>query len=142
MRVKNTFKFVFISLCLLSACSGLSDYEVELPGDFSIVHTSEDQVTISPKISEGSWDSAVVPAKVLEVGWDKNFILAKQVDLVDDPENPNNTEIPNENTYYYWIIVIRTGEIIGPLNEENFANKKSELNISKDIKLKTIEDIR
>ncbi|MGE7187121.1 DUF3997 domain-containing protein [Peribacillus sp. NPDC006672] len=145
MRFKRVFKFVFISLyfyCLLAACSGLSDYEVELPGNFSIVSTSQHQVTISPKIGEGSWDSAVVPAKVVEVGWDKNFILAKQVDLVDDPENPNNYEIPDKDTSHYWIIDIGTGVITGPLDEQNFADKKSELSISKDIKLKNVDDIR
>ncbi|WP_185147981.1 DUF3997 domain-containing protein [Peribacillus simplex] len=145
MRLKNGFKFIFIFLCfycLLAGCSGLSDYEVDLPGSYSIVSTSEHQVTISPKIGEGSWDSAVVPAKVVEVGWDKNFILAKQVDLVDDPENPNNYEIPDKDTSHYWIIDIGTGVITGPLDEQNFADKKSELSISKDIKLKNVDDIR
>lgn len=145
MGVKNTFKFVFISLyfyCLLAACSGLTDYEVELPGNFSIVSTSEHLVTISPKENEGSWGSAVVPAKVVEVGWDKNFILAKQVDLVDDPEIANNTVIPDMDTSHYWIIETGTEVITGPLDEQSFTDKKTELSISKDIKLKAVEDIR
>ncbi|WP_157805836.1 DUF3997 domain-containing protein [Bacillus sp. mrc49] len=145
MRLTSGLKYIFIFLCFycsLAGCSGLSDYEVDLPGSYSIVSTSEHQVTISPKISEGSWDSAAVPVKVVEVGWDKNFILAKQVVLLDDPENTNNTEIPATENYHYWIIDIKTGVVTGPLDEQNFVDKKSELSISKDIKLKNVEDIR
>ncbi len=41
-------------LLLLTGCAGLGDYDIDLPGDYSIVRTTAHNVTIAPKEGECS----------------------------------------------------------------------------------------
>ncbi|MDM5154994.1 DUF3997 domain-containing protein [Bacillus sp. DX1.1] len=135
------FKMSVISLLLLTGCAGVSDYDVDLPGDYSIVRSSAHNVTIAPKEGSGGWGSAVIPTKVTEVAWDKNYIIAKQVDLKQDPKN-KNYHIPNKQNYHYWILDIKTGKVTGPLDDESLKEKRTEFKISNDVFLNEIEKIK
>lgn len=130
-----------ISIVLLTGCSGASDYEVDLPGNYSIVRTSAHQVIIAPKTSQDSWDSAIIPAKVTEVGWNKTYMIAKQINLINDLESSNGYEIPDEQDAHFWIIQLETGKVTGPMDYSALTKKKEELQIAKDIVLKKVEDL-
>ncbi|MGW6379949.1 DUF3997 domain-containing protein [Peribacillus butanolivorans] len=131
-----------ISLLLFSGCAGLSDYDVDLPGKYSIVRTSAHNVFIAPKEGEGRWGSPIIPTEVTEIAWDENYIMAKQVELKEDPESENGYEIPDEESYHFWIVEIETGKATGPLDEQSFMEKRSELKIADDIILKDVYDIK
>ncbi|PQD93653.1 hypothetical protein CYL18_18785 [Pradoshia eiseniae] len=129
-----------ISLLFLTGCPGASDYDIDLPDNYSIVRTSANEVTIAPKTSKDSWGSTIIPAKVTEVGWDDQYIIAKQINI--DSESSNGSGIPDEQEYHFWIIQIKTGEVTGPLDDLSLTKKKEEYRISNDIVLKKIEDLK
>lgn len=126
----------------MTGCPGASDYDVELPGNYSIVRSSAHEVKIAPKISEGLWGEAVIPAKVIEAGWNDEYIIVKQVELIKDPKSNNGMEIPDEKSFQFWIIEIKNGKAMGPLDDEDFTKKKQEYQISDDVILKNIKDLK
>lgn len=145
MFSKRRFYYLVLTVyssLLLTGCAGLADYSLDLPESYSIVRTSAHQVTIARKTSESSWGSDVIPAKITEAAWDHHYILAKQLGLMDDPSSSNSYQIPNNEDIHFWIVEIKSGKVFGPLDEENFAEKKKELGISKSVKLKEIEDLK
>ncbi|WP_282942172.1 DUF3997 domain-containing protein [Paenibacillus sp. RC67] len=129
-----------MTFLLTSGCAGLGDYDISLPGGYSVVRTSAHQVTISRQVSEGVWGERVVPAKVVQIAWDERYILAKQVGLMNDPMRTNSSyQIPDESVVGYWIIDIQTDETRGPMTEEDFAARRKQDGISDSLILKTIQ---
>lgn len=144
MPKKQSFYYVImvpLSLLLLTGCPGVADYSVDLPGNFSVVRTSAHQVTIA-QMSDTMWGENIIPIKVTEVAWDDKYIVAKQLGLKKDPNSTNGYVIPNVDDVHFWIVAYQTGEVFGPLEEESFSEKKRQLNISEDVVLKKIEDLR
>ena len=135
---------VFFYLTILSGCGGSSgaNFDLDLPGNYSIVSTSAQKVFISPKIGDNHWGPEVIPVKIIEVAWDDNYILAKQLGLVNDPDRNDGSQIPDNKDVNFWILEIGSGKVFGPLDELNFIEKKTELGVSKSVILKKIEDLR
>lgn len=50
--------------------------------------------------------------------------------------------IPYKEKVNFWILEIKTGKVNGPLDEELFMEKKAELEISKEVVLQEIDDMR
>lgn len=139
MVIQKLYGLVGALLLLLMGCAGLADYDVDLPGGYSIVRTSAHQVKIAPKHPDKSgWGADVIPAKVIEAAWNENYILAKQLDLIEDPNNQNGYQIPDSTSEYFWIIELQSNTVIGPLTEKEFQNKKHEFGLTED--LKKVED--
>jgi len=69
------------------------------------------------------------------------YILAKQFGLKRVyPDNPNNTyEIPDETKVSYWILKVKAGNVYGPLTQNEFSKKRSELLIPTELKLKSVD---
>ena len=127
---------------MLTGCAGLADYSIDLPGNYSVVRTSSHQVTLAPKISDTHWGTDVIPTKITEVTCDDNYILLKQLGLMNDPNSSNGYQIPNNDDEHYWILEFKSGKVFGPLDEDNFVEKKNELGISENVILKKIEDLK
>lgn len=87
---------LFLLLITLHGCAGLGDYDIQLPGNFSVVRTSGHQVTISPQLSSHSWGSPIVPAKVVQVAWNEEYIIAKQWGQVMVVKEDSTKEIIEE----------------------------------------------
>ncbi|MBS4220091.1 DUF3997 domain-containing protein [Bacillus sp. FJAT-49711] len=143
----KTQKFYYLLLLvvpslILTGCEGLADYSVDLPGGYSVIRTSAHQVTIAPKESETSWGRDIIPTKVTELVWDDNYILAKQLGLKEDSDSKNGYQIPNKDDIHFWILNFNTGEVFGSLDEKDFREKKVELDISEDVVLKKVGDIK
>ncbi|MEH6944856.1 DUF3997 domain-containing protein [Bacillus sp. JJ722] len=144
MSRNRYFYFLFIgimSLFFLTGCPGAADYDIDLPGNYSIVRTSAHDVTIAPKTGEDSWGATIIPAKVTEVGWNDKYIIAKQINLVKDSKSNNGSEIPDEQDYQFWIIQIENGKVTGPLDDSGLTKKKEEYEISDDFVLKGVQDL-
>ncbi|MGN7479199.1 DUF3997 domain-containing protein [Solibacillus silvestris] len=143
MFKKHIFYYSIValfSLLVLTGCAGLADYDIDLPGDYSVVRTSAHQIFISPKISDNQWGPEVIPSEVTEVNWDDNYILVKQLGLMNDPNSSNGYQIPNKEDEHFWILEFKSGKVFGPLDEDNFVEKKNELGILESVKLKKIEN--
>lgn len=126
----------------MMGCAGAADYDIELPGGYSILRTSAHQVTIAPKTGETSWGAYKIPAKVTEVGWDEKYIIAKQINMVEDPKSDNGVEISDEQESFYWILNTENDVAIGPLSETDFSTKKEELGISQKVLFKKVKSIK
>jgi hypothetical protein len=128
-------------LLLLTGCGGGrgGNFDLDIPGGYSILSTSVDQVTISPKINNTNWENYVIPPKVIEVAWDDNYILAKQLGL--EYVSNNSYQTPNKDDVNFWILEIIDDNVYGPFNEVDFVKKKAELGISESVRLKKIEDL-
>ncbi|GIQ69693.1 hypothetical protein XYCOK13_25170 [Xylanibacillus composti] len=128
-------------LLLLTGCPGAADYDLDLPGNYSVIRTSAHHVTIALKLGErGPWSENLIPTKVTEVAWDDRYILAKQGKLKPDLNSPNGYLIPDPLNYQFWILDIDTGEVSGPYDEHGFAEKRNELNIAGEIVLREVQE--
>ena len=145
MSKKHIFRYwvmLFFSLVMLTGCAGLADYSIDLPGNYSVVRTSAHQVTVAPKISDTGTGPAIIPTKVTEVAWDDNYILVKQLDLMDDPNSSNGYKIPNNNDEHFWILEFKSGKLFGPLDEDEYIEKKNEFSISGNVIPKKVSDLK
>lgn len=133
----NFFLFIF-----LISCAGLADFDIDLSDGYTIIRRSGHDVVIVTRINEYMFSNDIVPPKVVEVAWNEDYILAKQLELVIDPNSHNNIPIPDDKKDFYWIIVTESGEVFGPLTFEQFNTKKEELGIPNDLILKNVEEFR
>lgn len=62
--------------------------------------------------------------------------------MKEDKESCNGYQTTDEEKVNFWILEIKTGKVTGPLGNESFIAKKAELEISKDVVLQEIDDIR
>lgn len=116
----------FGAMLLVIGCAGLADYNIDLPGNYSIIRTSGHEITIAPKTDIG-WGPAVVPTEIIKASWNKNYVIAKQKDLED-------------NELYFWIIDTKTGNKEKFLNKNEFKNKLKKYNIN--VKMKDVDSLR
>ncbi|GKV70339.1 hypothetical protein NCCP2716_28370 [Sporosarcina sp. NCCP-2716] len=126
-RRKTLILFSCLAILIgLTGCAGAADYDIDLPGEYSILRTSAHQVTIAPKTGTDAWGANAVPAEVTEVGWNDDYILAKQM--------------KGEKNHAYWIIQLSNDHVTGPLSDSSFSEKKEEPGLS-DITLKSVSDL-
>ena len=83
-----------------------------------------------PKRSSGG--RRVVPSTVFAYGWNDDFILAKQ--------HPRKEFRKVDTGVTYWhIIEVTSGDVHGPLNEDEFRNLRTRLKVPEEISFKTIQ---
>lgn len=126
--MKKSMSILFLCLCLclcLIGCAGASDYDIDLPGNYSIVRLSAEEIILAPKVKDGLWGETIIPTKIIEAGWNNDVIVCKQ-------ENVNTKEIN------YWIINIHDGETIGPIDHQKFEEELKAKRVT-DIKLEKVE---
>jgi len=139
VKVKKIL-LVAVVFLLLSACAGMADYDVDLPSDYWVIRSSAHNIIILR--GDGTlFEETLVPAKVTQIGWDEKFIVANQVSLQKE-SNESDYLIPNEKDMHYWIINYKTDEIMGPLDENQFLERKSELQIPENLKLTDVSKLR
>lgn len=61
----------------------------------------------------------------MQIGWDDHYVIAKQMEGEQE---------------FYWIIEVKTEEVIGPLNDNDFAQNKIEWPILAEIQLKDLDE--
>ena len=83
-----------------------------------------------PKRSSGG--RQVVPPTVFAYGWNDDFILAKR-----HPEKKDR-KVDTSVTYWY-IIEVTSGDVHGPLNEDEFRKLRTKLKVPEEISFKTIQ---
>ena len=78
------------------------------------------------------WGIQVVPSTVFAYGWNDDFILAKR-----HPEKKDR-KVDTSVTYWY-IIEVTSGDVHGPLNEDEFRKLRTKLKVPEEISFKTIQ---
>ena len=108
---------VIVLMLSFSGCEyfgpGMADYSYNLSGDYELYHAGNTNI--------GKGNEIIVTREIKEIAWDSSYILAKQ---------------ERDNEIKYYIISVSNDEIYGPLNEDDFNKKRTELKIDEDLKLK------
>ncbi|MBC8472061.1 MAG: DUF3997 domain-containing protein [Planctomycetes bacterium] len=74
----------------------------------------------------------VVPPTVFAYGWNDDFILAKR--------HPRKEYRKVDTSVTYWYIIeVTSGDVHGPLNEDEFRKLRTELKVPEEISFKTIQ---
>lgn len=118
------FLIVFISLVVLVGCPGVADYSIDLPENLKVSRNSANDFVIVSTDSVGI-GTTIVPAQIMQIGWDDHYVIAKQMEGEQE---------------FYWIIEVKTEEVIGPLNDNDFAQNKIEWPILAEIQLKDLDE--
>lgn len=116
------FLMVISIFASFSGCfgPGINDYVYDLSGKYKMFHVENSRII-------NDLNETIIDGDIVKIGWDDSFICA-----IQSKENIDN----------YWIIDVMNNNIIGPLNENDFKNKKMELGISEKIKLKKTDKYR
>ena len=123
---------VVIAACLLVAslaCGGIGlAYEHDLVGDYAVWATDQvEQAAVVQKIPDTSSATAIVGPMVVAYGWDDHFIIAKQ-----HPNLDGFSQIDTGLTHWF-IVRVATGDVYGPLTEEEYLQHRSEFDIPDDL---------
>ena len=133
---------------ILTGCAGLADYTISLENGYRIDRLSAHQIAIYGEEPVQSEDKSVynylyVPTEVSDVWWNEDYIVAKQIVLVADErgyEQPPKK--PTSNDFYYWLIDVNNHQVLGPLNEKEFHDETSKLELTEVINLKPVEKLK
>jgi len=78
-----------------------------------------------------------IPPYVLSYDYDRNYIIVKQRPQYKEYAIYDRINYPlGKNQTYYWIIIKRNKEVIGPLLHEDFIEKKQSYNVSDKLKFR------
>ena len=78
-----------------------------------------------------------IPPYVIAYDYDRNYIIVKQRPQYKEYVIYDRINYPlGKNYTYYWIIIKRNKEVIGPLSYEDFIKKKQIYNVSDKLKFK------
>ena len=121
---------------------GVSDFSAELCGDYSIFRSSAHQIVILHRSYQ--YAAPIIPTKVVEVGHDNRFVIAKRNALERrSPDNPNDTYMqPTHDIFDYWILDTRIPKVYGPLTQEEFTQKRQELDVPDNVVMKDVYEYR
>ena len=74
----------------------------------------------------------VVPPTVFAYGWNDDFILAKR--------HPRKKDKKVDTSVTYWYIIeVTSGDVHGPMNEDEFRKLRTRLKVPEEISFKTIQ---
>ena len=110
-------------------------YEEDLVNGYAVRATDVmEQAKIVKKrkeISSTTIFTTVVPATVFAYGWNDDFILAKR--------HPRKDRKVETSVTYWYIIEVTSGDVHGPLNEDEFRKLRTKLKVPEEISFKTIQ---
>ena len=102
--------------------NGYAVWAADVMGDAAIV--------LKDKESSGAF--GVVPRTVFAYGWNDDFIIAKR-----HPEKKDR-KVDTSLTYWY-IVEVASGDVHGPLSEDEFSKLRTELKVPPELSFKTIQ---
>lgn len=139
-KIEKGFKFInvvvnkitfFATILLLNSCS--DSYE-NLGNGYFYRHEGGLSNDILCEFSKGGF----IPATIIAYSFDDNFIIAKQKpkipqDILYDKEFSYPKNKKNE---FYWIIIKKNNNVLGPLNFKNYIHQRNKNHIPSTLKLK------
>lgn len=121
---------IFVGGCWV----GPPHYLEDLDNGYVVVATDivQDACVIRKDPKRSSGGLQVVPPTVFAYGWNEDFILAKR------HPRKNYRKVDTSITYWY-IIEVTSGDVHGPLNEDEFRKLRTKLKVPEEISFKTIQ---
>jgi hypothetical protein len=126
--------FIYAIVILVGGCpfSGLA-YEEDLVNGYAVWATDTiEDAAIVLKDKGNSGAVHVVPMTVFAYGWNDDFIIAKR-----HPEKKNRKV--NTSLTYWYIVEVASGDVHGPLSENEFDKLRTELKVPPELSFKTIQ---
>ena len=124
--------FFAVAIFVIGCPEGLA-YEEDLGNGYAVWAVDVmKNAGIVLKDKRGSFAKVVVPHTVFAYGWNEDFILAKR-----HPEKKDK-KVDTSVTYWY-IIEVTSGDVHGPLNEDEFCKLRTRLKVPEEISFKTIQ---
>ena len=124
---------IFTVAILVAGCPEGLAYEEDLVDGYAVwaVDTME-YAAVVYKDKGGTGATGVVPRTVFAYGWNDDFILAKR--------HPERKDGKVDTTVTYWYIIeVASGDVHGPLNEDEFRKLRTKLKVPEEISFKTIQ---
>jgi len=108
-------------------------YEEDLANGYAVWAADvKEQAMIVHKGKGGSPSTRIVQPTVFAYGWNDDFILAKQ--------RPRKKDRKVDTSVTYWYIIeVASGDVHGPLNEDEFRKLRTKLKVPEEISFKTIQ---
>jgi len=108
-------------------------YEEDLSNGYAVwaADVIEDAVIVRKKDKEHSYSTRVVQPTVFAYGWNDDFIIAKQ--------HPNKDRKVDTSLTYWYIVEVASGDVHGPLSEDEFDKLRIKLKVPPDLSFKTIQ---
>jgi hypothetical protein len=108
-------------------------YEEDLVNGYAVWATDTiEDAAIVHKDKGGSGSTVVVHPMVFAYGWNDDFIIAKR-----HPEKKDR-KVDTSLTYWY-IVEVTSGDVHGPLSEDEFSKLRTELKVPHELSFKTIQ---
>ena len=79
----------------------------------------------------GSGGIVVVPHTVFAYGWNDDFIIAKR--------HPRKDRKVDTSLTYWYIVEVASGDVHGPLSEDEFSRLRTKLKVPPELSFKTIQ---
>jgi len=128
---------IFAVAILVVGCPFMGKvYEEDLVNGYAVwatdVMAQAKIVKKDKEISSTTIYTSVVPATVFAYGWNDDFIIAKQ--------HPRKKDRKVDTNLTYWYIVeVASGNVHGPLSEDEFNKLRTKLKVPAEISFKTIQ---
>jgi hypothetical protein len=130
--------YYLLSICAVAifvgGCLRFPIYKEDLDNGYVVVaaNVMQDARILRKDPERSSGGFRVVPRTVFAYGWNDDFILAKR-----HPQKKDRT-VDTSVTYWY-IIEVTSGDVHGPLNEDEFRKLRTKLKVPEEISFKTIQ---
>lgn len=124
---------IFAVAIFVAGCPEGLIYEEDLVNGYAVwaVDTME-YAAVVHKDKGGSSATSVVPRTVFAYGWNDDFILAKR--------HPRKKDKKVDTSVTYWYIIeVTSGDVHGPMNEDEFRKLRTRLKVPEEISFKTIQ---
>lgn len=103
-------------------CNGYAVSAVDVMEDAAVVHKDKGRLLAT----------VVVPRTVFAYGWNDDFILAKR--------HPQKKDRKVDTSVTCWYIIeVASGDVHGPLNEDEFRKLRTKLKVPEEVSFKTIQ---
>lgn len=146
MKISSVYLIFLVNFLLLffSSCRDemdLGDHYFYMP-KYEVIDIGYPEGAIIYKSSEKNlYQHIILENEVLEAKSNENFIIAiqnkREFNPMEKGENLNNVD-----QFKYYIIDKHKDRLFGPFTKENFFEKRKELNIPDNLKLKLLEKIK
>lgn len=120
------FKSVLFMFLLLFGCS---DYSKDLGGGYTYMNEGGGDAAIFHQYPSKGGE---IPPSIVSYKYDKDYITAKQIpDTVSMAMGYYREYVYNGslNKYYYWLVIKKDLKILGPLDIDQFNQKRKEYNV-------------
>lgn len=117
------FLLLLTFVTLISACGTQDWIDDDLPGNFELWRINSKNISLCKDNGDGTTAEIIVGPYISSFAYNDDYIFLQQVDNLGDSK-PNKDIMPN-----YYLLVIESESLLGPMNKAEFDMSCTELGI-------------